>query len=143
MVRINLLEPGALSDQHLVAEYHEILLLLGYVRKHPRVNSKNAHFLINPVRYFSDKLAYLEERHRLLREEMKRRGFKPRKLPRTSMFPKKRFKKFIPNKTQMQEIKARISYRLRNPPFKGFYHYYGEKEATKKLVERVMKAKKQ
>jgi hypothetical protein len=63
MVRVNLLEPSALSDQHLIAEYSEILRLLGYVRKHPEVNSRDAHFLRNPVRYFSDKLPHPPRKH--------------------------------------------------------------------------------
>ena len=37
MVRINLVEPKKLADQHLIAEYDEILMLLGYVRRYPEV----------------------------------------------------------------------------------------------------------
>jgi hypothetical protein len=35
MVRVNLIEPRRLSDQHLLAEYNEILMLFGYIKKFP------------------------------------------------------------------------------------------------------------
>jgi hypothetical protein len=33
MVRVNLISPSKLADQHLIAEYDEILMLLGYVHR--------------------------------------------------------------------------------------------------------------
>gem|GEM_PF-6983141 len=39
LVRVNLLPPRVLADQHLVAEYREIFMLLGHVRKYPAVNN--------------------------------------------------------------------------------------------------------
>ena len=36
MVRVNIINPNKLADQHLIAEYNEILMLLGYVRKYPK-----------------------------------------------------------------------------------------------------------
>jgi len=32
MVKINLIHPRYLTDQHLIAEYNEILMLLAYLR---------------------------------------------------------------------------------------------------------------
>ena len=37
MVRVNLVNPAALSDQHLVAEYNEILMLGAYIRIYPSI----------------------------------------------------------------------------------------------------------
>ena len=143
MVRVNILEPRALSDQHLIAEYSEILRLLGYVRKHREVSSEGAHFLKRPVKYFSDKLAYLGKRHALLRAEAQRRGFNCRIIPDMECYPKRRKQEFKPNAKQVREIKARITLRLRNPPWKDFYHYYRKKVQTSFLVGLIRKAKPQ
>jgi len=141
MVRINLLEPSALSDQHLIAEYREILLLLGYVRKHEKLSSEGAHFMKQPVKFFGDRLTYLERRHALLRKEMRKRGFRPRIVPSMRGYARGRKRDFIPDAKQVREIKARIANRLRHPPWKGFYHYYRKKVPTSFLVGLVRKAK--
>ena len=140
MVRVNIIEPGALADQHLVAEYRELLMLLGSVRKNPLMNSVGAHFMKNPIRYFSDKLSYIEKRHAKLRAEMKRRGFAPKITPRMSIYPRTRKHDFAPNKTQLREIKKRLIERLRNPPRDGFYKYYRKDVPTAFLVRLVQEA---
>lgn len=33
MVRVNLIDPKFLSDQHIIAEYDEILMLISYIRR--------------------------------------------------------------------------------------------------------------
>ena len=48
MVRINIIEPRKLADQHLIAEYNEILMLFGYVRKHPRRENIPERYLLGP-----------------------------------------------------------------------------------------------
>jgi len=141
MVRVNILEPKALSDQHLIAEYSEILRLLGYVRKHPEVSSANAHFMKQPVKYFSDKLRYLKRRHAMLKAEMGRRGFHPRITPDMGCYAKEKMKEFSPDKRQVYEIKRRIISRLRNPPWKGFYKYERRNVPAEFLIRLIRKAK--
>ena len=77
MVRINLLNPESLTDQHLVTEYNEILMLIAYIRKHPdRVDIPNYYKLgKGHVKFFKDKLIYLQRRHTAIKEEMMKRGF--------------------------------------------------------------------
>ena len=143
MVRVNLVDPAALSDQHLIAEYCEILMLFGFVGKHPDTSSTGTHFLKNPVRYFSDKLKYLAKRHALLRKEMAKRGFRHGFAPVLKDYPRWRMKDFSPDMKQLQEIKKRLVERLQKPPRKNFYRYCG-KTATPgflaKLVEKAGKA---
>ena len=38
MVRVNILNPRSLADQHLIAEYNEILMLISYIKKYPKVD---------------------------------------------------------------------------------------------------------
>ena len=40
MVRINLINPKSLADQHLIAEYNEILMLLGHIDKFPIIREQ-------------------------------------------------------------------------------------------------------
>lgn len=77
MVRINLIEPVKLADQHLIAEYNEILMLLGYVRKYPEVIDISEEYTLGKghIKFFKNKLLYLKNRHELLKAEMKKRGF--------------------------------------------------------------------
>jgi len=141
MVRVNILEPSALSDQHLIAEYSEILRLLGYVRKHPEISSRDTHFMKQPVKYFSDKLLYLKRRHSLLKSEMKRRGFRPMITPDMKCYSKSRMREFSPDGKQVAQIKRRIITRLRHPPWKGFYRYERKNVKTGFLVGLVRKAR--
>ena len=78
MVRVNLISPKLLSDQHLIAEYNEILMLLGYVRKYPKLVGIPKDYCLGKghILFFKDKLGYLKERHELLKKEMRIRGFK-------------------------------------------------------------------
>src|SRR3989338_10856164 len=87
MTRVNLVHPRRLADQHLIAEYYEILSIAGHARKHPGLDRVPARFTLGEghVRFFKDKLGYLAERHERIREEMRRRELAPRErlsLPR-------------------------------------------------------------
>ncbi len=75
MVRINLLNPKNLSDQHLIAEYLEIMMLAGYARKHPSLDGIPERYCLGKghIKFFKNKLKYLEKRHGLIKKEMLRR----------------------------------------------------------------------
>ncbi len=83
MVRINLINPRYLSDQHLIAEYDEILMLLGYVKKYSILKleeiPKKYCFGEGHIKFFKNKLLYLKRRHELIKKEMQNRGFKTNK----------------------------------------------------------------
>jgi len=71
MVRINLIEPSKLSDQHLIAEYREILLLFGYYRKHHTIRPSDDHK--QPMRFYQDKILYLITRFFEIKEDLIKR----------------------------------------------------------------------
>jgi deoxyribonuclease (pyrimidine dimer) len=130
MVRINLIEPWRLSDQHLVAEYNEILMLLGYVRKHALAKTKapdNYCLGKGHVVFFRDKLGYIKKRHEALKKEMKARGFRPIKsADLKGLGPANDWK---PCKNDGALIRKRLADKIRKKP--GFYRYYGKKKPEK------------
>lgn len=127
MVRINLLPPRALADQHLVAEYDEILMLLGYVRRYPSHGPAipptyrlgKGHIL-----FFKDKLLYLKKRHELLKAEMRKRGFVPTVTIDLDEFPPALRRDWRPKEDDFAIIRARIAEKLKKKP--EWYRYYGE-----------------
>lgn len=132
MVRINLIDPKQLSDQHLIAEYREILLLFGYYKKHQKIRPSDDHKC--PMRFYHNKLFYLMKRFAFLRLEMIRRGFKPTKfLPIEILGETLLFNDFEPNEIQTKEIKDRIVQRLNEKP--SWYRYYGEYKEPKFFEE--------
>lgn len=124
MVRLNLIEPQLLADQHLIAEYREILLLFGYYRKHPKINPSDNH--LQPMKFYQDKIIYLIKRFFDLKEEMIRRSFKPTKdiiYCRHTMC-NGRLKDFKSNKNQIQQMGERIIQRVNERL--SWYRYCGE-----------------
>jgi len=133
MVRINLIEPRQLSDQHLIAEYREILLLFGYYRKCPNIRPSENH--LQPMRFYQDKIKYLIKRFFDLKQEMIYRGFKPTKdiiYCRHTMH-NGRLQDFEPNKEQVHQIKERITQRINERPM--WYRYYGEYKTPEFFID--------
>ena len=79
MTRINAtIPPAALCDQHLVAEYREILRTTALATKNPVDSSKLPQtFTLGTghVKFFYDKLKYIHIRFNQLRQELLNRGF--------------------------------------------------------------------
>jgi len=135
MVRVNLVEPSTLADQHLIAEYREILLLFGYYKKHNDIKGSENN-LMHPISFYKDKLLFLIERFNLLKEEMKNRGFKPKKTIELNGFEKYRYNNWEPKEEHIQRVKNRIIQRLNEKP--NWYRYYGEYK-TPEFFEEMMK----
>ena len=72
MVRINLIDAKNLTDQHLLAEYNEILMLCGYIRKYGNAEDKPKTFTLGKghIKFFSDKLLYLLKRFEHIKQEL-------------------------------------------------------------------------
>ena len=121
MVRINLINPKSLSDQHLIAEYDEILMLLGYVRKYPDADNIPKNFCLGKghIRFFKDKLVYLKKRHELIKKEMVKRGFKAEKSINLREFSKKLMNGWKPRKKDIKTIKKRLKEKIKP----GFRYY--------------------
>jgi len=126
MVRVNLINPKHLADQHLVAEYLEILMLVGYVKKHPALDNIPPTYRLGPghIRFFKNKLAYLRKRHDRLKAEMKKRGYKPSKELIISCFDKQHCKDWRPTAKDKAIIKDRLIERVKRKP--TWYTYYKE-----------------
>lgn len=84
MTRINVIEPAQLSRQHLIAEYREIARLPKNLRD--SLNRKSTQFSFDEipkdytlgkghVKFFYDKMYFLQKRFELLVAEMLRRGY--------------------------------------------------------------------
>jgi deoxyribonuclease (pyrimidine dimer) len=139
MVRINLLDPYCLSDQHLIAEYNEILMLLGYVRKHPSVKGIPSGYCLGRghILFFKDKLLYLKKRHGLLKKEMQKRGFRPVKKIILSGFPGRLANDWKPSERDKRIIRQRLCRKIMEKP--GYYRHYRKKKSCSALALLVKK----
>lgn len=134
MVRINLISPKSLTDQHLLAENVEILMLVGYVRKHPSLNEIPLDYCLGKghIKFFKNKLKYLKLRHELIKKEMKKRGFKTTKSLLLSGFKKKYLNDWNPSSKDVKIIKERISLKIKNKP--NYYRYYKKRQSEEFLL---------
>ena len=142
MVRINLINPKFLSDQHLIAEYDEILMLLGYVKRFPIIKKgeipKNYCLGKGHIRFFKNKLLYLQKRHELIKKEMRKRGFKTEITINLKGFDKILINDFSPSKKDKEIIKKRIIEKLNKKP--DYYRYYRKYVGLDKLVNLIKKS---
>ena len=84
MTRINIVEPSELTDQHLIAEYREIFMIAGSLKR--TLMSKTGYdkskvpkkYTLNKghVYFFYNKGKYLNNRYQKLILELEKRGFK-------------------------------------------------------------------
>ncbi len=128
MVRINLISPRELADQHLVAEYLEIMMLIGYVKKYPSVEKIPEEYCLGKghIKFFKNKLVYLKERHELIKEEMRNRGFATNKNIELRNFNDSLKNNWNPKERDFEIIKERLKWKIKNKP--SYYRYYGEKK---------------
>ncbi|MBT3304434.1 endonuclease V [Candidatus Woesearchaeota archaeon] len=139
MVRINLINPENLADQHLIAEYNEILMLLGYVKKYPSLGDLPLKYKLGKghVLFFKNKLTYIKKRHELIKKEMKKRGFATNITINLNKFNKKLVNDWKPVKDDVNIIKKRIITKIELKP--NFYRYYGVHKSKKFFIELVKK----
>jgi deoxyribonuclease (pyrimidine dimer) len=118
MTRINLIPPSELFDQHLVAEYRETFMVVAALRR--SLNRKSPfdpvkeipkRFTLNSghVKFFYDKLIYLENRYKSLIQEMLDRGMKPdpnRTFPPLCEFPEWCKQDWQPSVEELEIIRA-------------------------------------
>ena len=139
MTRINIVPPSELHDQHLIAEYREIFMVPGSLRRTLRskigFNPKkvSSTFTLNKghVYFFFDKGLYLEKRYRELVQEMKVRGMNPdpdRKFPKES-YPDDLFNDWEPTEEEMEIVRERIALRISEKP-EGWYRKTPRKKST-------------
>lgn len=139
MVRVNLINPEFLADQHLVAEYAEILMLVEYVRRYPALEGIPKEYCLGEghQKFFKNKLRYLEKRHQELKKEMKKRGFVSRRTLSLKAFRKGNLGDWKPGKKDYETIGKRLAWKIKKKP--GFYRYYGETKGQNFLIGLVRK----
>ena len=135
MVRINLINPRRLADQHLIAEYDEILMLVAYIKKYPKIENIPGQYCLGKghMTFFKDKVTYLKKRHEKLKVEMKKRNFKTNKTINLDQFKKNNKGDWKPKKPDLQIIKKRIISKLKLKP--DYYRYYGEYKPVNFFIE--------
>jgi deoxyribonuclease (pyrimidine dimer) len=122
MTRINVVPVETLSRQHLIAEYREIARLPGNLRASLSRKSKpfsmseiSSQYLLGTghVKFFFDKMQYLEQRFSQLTTEMLRRGYSPSFMD-TSIFrdcPARFYNDYTPTEEAIALNMARIKER--------------------------------
>ncbi len=127
MTRINIIDTTELTDQHLIAEYREIFMVAGSLRR--TLVSKNGyqeskvpkHYTLNSghVYFFYNKGKYLHKRYNQLIDEMKRRGFKPdssRVFPKEIFVDNNLYNDWFPRVEDYNIIKQRIEEKIALKP---------------------------
>ena len=132
MTRINLVLPSVLADQHLIAEWRELPRIFGLVKKKLAENKPILPWVTytmgtGHVRFFYDKLLFLQKRHQALVKEAQKRGFKLSKTEKISLdgFPSAYCQDFSPLEEDIILSQQRIQEKLKEKP--DFYTFYGEK----------------
>lgn len=140
MVRINLITPKNLADQHLIAEYNEILMLIGHIKKFPKIKTITKDYTLGKghLNFFKNKIKYLKERHELIKKEMKKRNFKTEKTIILNEFKKEQKKDWKPKPEDFKIIKERIIEKIKLKP--TYYRYYGVKKDYKILISLIKKS---
>lgn len=122
MTRINVIPPTELTVKHLVAEYREITrlpknLVTSLARAKPFSMSEIPHQYVlgtGHVKFFYNKMKYLEKRFESLVSEMLSRGYNPTYRDSSIFIPidKKFYNDYTPTKEAMELNKQRIAERL-------------------------------
>ena len=127
MTRINIIDVSELTDQHLIAEYREITMVPGSLRRTlvskigyqesrvpKRYTLNNGH-----VYFFYNKGLYLYKRYGQLVIEMKRRGFNPdknRKFPKDIFIDNNLYNDWTPTMEDYKVIRQRIEEKIALKP---------------------------
>ena len=132
MTRINLIDPRQLTDQHLMAEYRELPMVMGSLRR-SLVSKKGlptpgAEYTLNAghVKFFYNKGEFLERRYDALIAELRDRDFKldPNRKADFSVFVNNGlYHDWTPTKQAFEINKQRIIERINAKP--DWYRYLG------------------
>lgn len=128
MTRINLIPVDELSDQHLMAEYRELPRMADFARKTVKKPTDiPVTFTLNKghMTFFLDKAEFLEDRHRDIVEELKRRGFNLKLNSPFVMERRFKQKQWKPSGTEIEISRQRIDEKLLMKP--DFYTWRNKK----------------
>lgn len=140
-MRINIIAPRYLTDQHLIAEYNEMLMATKSLERNQNVNSIIPDkFCLGTghINFFKNKITYLKIRHEQLKTEMRKRGFAARHSIHSEIFPDKFMNDWKPNQEDKKVIVKRIYSRILMKP--DWYRYHGKKYDKFFYLELLFKA---
>ncbi len=118
MTRINCILPSELCRHHLIAEYRElprVFALAALWYRDPCKTALPRQYTLGKghVRFFYDKLLYLQKRHEALVREMKNRGYHPAfDAPVQTQCPSWMMNDWNPDEQAMVLNRTRIAERL-------------------------------
>jgi hypothetical protein len=127
MTRINLVDPEALTDQHILAEHRELprifplaakALERGDLSGPDRYTMGTGH-----MRFFYSRTGWLVARHRTLTAECVRRGFR---VQQGELVALPGYVAWEPTEADLQVNLGRLRAKLAAPPRAGFYRHCGE-----------------
>ena len=127
MTRINIVDPAELTDQHLIAEYREIFMVAGSLRRTLKSKIGLQHnkipkeYTLNKghVYFFYNKGKYLHKRYNVIINEMVKRKFKPsnnRLFPANIFIEHNLYKDWNPNLKDYIIIRKRIQEKIAMKP---------------------------
>ena len=127
MTRINIIPVKELFDQHLIAEYREIIMVPAALSR--TLKSKvgfdeskiEDRYTLNKghVYFFYNKGEYLHKRYKKIIKEMERRGFYPnpkRKFPINIFIENNLYEDWAPTVEDFKIIRKRIESKLKEKP---------------------------
>lgn len=135
MVRVNIIEPWRLTDQHLVAEYLEIMMLIGSVKKNRVLIEEipeSYRLGKGHINFFKNKLVYLKNRHEKIKEEMRKRNFKTNVKLMLNGLNNELMNDWTPSERDKKIIKKRIEEKINMK--NNWYRYYGEVKDNNFLI---------
>lgn len=133
MTRINVIHPTELTDQHLMAEYRELPMVMGSLRRSlvaknglPKSGDK---YTLNAghVKFFYNKGKFLHKRYLMLIAELGTRGYKldpNRKADFQVFIDNNLYHDWTPEREAFTINKQRITERINQKPH--WYRYYGK-----------------
>lgn len=134
MTRINVIDPTQLTDQHLMAEYRELPMVMGSLRR--SLVAKNGmpapgpEYTLNAghVKFFYNKGKFLHRRYLILVAELMARGYEldpERKADFNVFIDNGLYHEWTPGQRDLQINRERIKERIEAKP--SWYRYYGYK----------------
>lgn len=130
MTRINVLPVESLTDQHLMAEYRELPMVMGSAkRSDPDLYIPSIEYTLNGghVKFFYNKKEYLIARWTNLIAELRKRGYNidpESRIVDFTILDKFPQVSWMPNDRAFEINKARIDERISAKP--DWYKFYGE-----------------
>ena len=123
------IKPEYLTDQHLVAEYRELLIVYGKLKlndfKIKTPIPTNFSLGTGHINFFKNKFVYLHKRWNLLVEELKKRGFQTNlNFSPYEHLPQELKQDWIPQESDFKLLQERIEQKILMKPL--WYRYYSK-----------------